>query len=100
MSCAKSIISRVLSLDGLAAAYMDVTAVTILTDTRLALTFESGEVREVDIASLVPFDGVFEPLNNPAYFGQVRVDSDAGTIVWPNGADICQDVLYECGRAV
>jgi uncharacterized protein DUF2442 len=28
-------------------------------------------------------------------FRSVRVDDELGTIVWPNGADICPDVLYE-----
>jgi len=72
----------------------DVTKVECLGGTHLRLTFEDGERREVDIARLVPFDGVFEPLNDPAYFRQVTVNPDIGTIVWPNGADLCPDVLF------
>ncbi|MBI3809853.1 MAG: DUF2442 domain-containing protein, partial [Nitrospirae bacterium] len=35
---------------------------------------------------------VFEPIrNDPAFFQAVRVE--AGTVVWPNGADLCPDVL-------
>ena len=77
----------------------DVIAVEHLDGYRLCLTFEGGEGREVDIAEIVPFDGVFEPLNDPAFFRQVSVNPDVGTIVWPNGADLCPDVLYEksCG---
>ena len=37
---------------------------------------------------------VFEPLHVPAQFAEVTVDPELGTIVWPNGADICPDVLY------
>ena len=44
--------------------------------------------REVDIARLTPFTGVFEPLKDPAYFAQVRVEPDIGTIVWPSGAQL------------
>lgn len=75
----------------------DVTDVRVLGNYRLLLTFEGGDRREVDISKLVPFDGVFEPLTDERFFRQVRVDADSGTIVWPNGADLCPDVLYEAG---
>lgn len=78
----------------------DVTSVKLIEGYRLLLTFEGGEQREVDIKSIVPFDGVFEPLADETYFRRVRVDADVGTIVWPNGADVCPDVLYERGRLV
>ena len=76
----------------------DVIKVECIGDYRLCLTFEGGDRREVDIATLVPFDGIFAPLKDPTYFRQVRVEPDVGTIVWPNGADICPDVLCEMGR--
>ena len=38
--------------------------------------------------------GVFEPLKDPAFFRQVRLNGEAGTIEWPNGVDLCPDVLY------
>jgi len=76
----------------------DVTGVECLDGTRLRLTFEGDERREVDVSQLVPFDGVFEPLKDPSFFRQVTVNPDVGTIVWPNGADICPDVLYERSR--
>jgi hypothetical protein len=72
----------------------DVVAVGALEPYRLRLTFEDGVSGEVDLAALVPFEGVFAPLRDPAGFGAVRVDSEAGTIVWPNGADLDPDVLY------
>ena len=61
---------------------------------RLRLVFEDGLAGEVDVADLVPFTGVFEPLRDPSVFGQARVDADLGTVVWPNGADLDPDVLY------
>ncbi|MBL8746059.1 MAG: DUF2442 domain-containing protein [Phycisphaerae bacterium] len=64
----------------------------------LRLRFDNGEVRLVDIAAITPFDGVFEPLQDPTFFAQVRVEPELGTIVWPNGADFCPDVLYASGR--
>lgn len=73
----------------------EVTQAVPIGGTRLRLEFRSGERGEVDIAPLVgDFVGVFEPLTDPAFFGRVRVDPDLGTIVWPNGADLCPDVLY------
>ena len=73
----------------------DVTHIRVLGGTRLGLTFEGGEQREVDIAHLARFQGVFEPLRDPAFFSRVTVNPDLGTIVWPNGADLCPDVLFE-----
>lgn len=37
---------------------------------------------------------MFEPLQDISVFKQVRVDSDAGTIVLPNDVDLDPDVLY------
>ena len=73
----------------------DVIAVECIGGFRLLMTFEGGERRWIDVSELVPWDGVFEPLEDAAYFRQVRVEPDVGTIVWPNGADVCPDVLYE-----
>jgi hypothetical protein len=36
----------------------------------------------------------FEPLSDPTFFAQVRVDEDLGTITWPNGADLDPLVLH------
>jgi hypothetical protein len=72
----------------------DVTGVKILDGYRLHLQFEDRVEGVVDLAEIVQFSGVFEPLEERAYFVQVRVDPDIGTICWPNGADIDPDVLY------
>ena len=61
------------------------------------LTFSDGTEKDID---LTPYrkGPVFEPLQDPARFREVAVDPELGTIVWPNGADICPDVLYH-GRS-
>jgi hypothetical protein len=61
------------------------------------LRFSDGTERDVDLEPYM-VGPVFEPLHDPARFGEVAVDPDLGTIVWPNGADVCPDVLYH-GRA-
>jgi hypothetical protein len=72
----------------------DVVAVEALEPYRLRLVFEDGVAGEVDVARLVRFEGVFAPLSDPAGFRAVRVEPEAGTVVWPNGADLDPDVLY------
>lgn len=73
----------------------DVTSVKVLTPPRLELSFDDGTTGIVDVRNIVgTFDGVFAPMREDAYFRAVRVDTELGTIVWPNGADLCPDVLY------
>jgi Protein of unknown function (DUF2442) len=75
----------------------DVVGVEVSGEYRLRLTFDDGTVGEVDFAGR-EWRGVFEPLRDPEYFGQVTVDADAGTITWPNGADMAPEPLYEMAR--
>jgi hypothetical protein len=59
------------------------------------LGFTDGSERTFDLTPYLR-GPVFEPLKaDPAAFRSVQVDPELGTIVWPNGADICPDVLYE-----
>ena len=59
----------------------------------LRLGFSDGSTRDVDLESEL-WGPVFEPLRDPAAFRQVAVDSQLGTIVWANGADMDPDVLH------
>ncbi len=62
------------------------------------VAFEDGTASEVDLAYLLDYGGVFEPLSDPAYFRRLRADPEAGTIVWPNDADIAPETLYAHAR--
>ncbi len=72
-----------------------VTHVRHIREYRLELTFSDGATGELDFKDrVVGRGGVFGPLEDVSFFGQVRVDPEAGTIVWPNEVDYCPDVLY------
>jgi hypothetical protein len=73
--------------------------VRVLGEYRLELLFEDGLCGTVDLSQhVVGRGGVFAPLQDTTYFASVRVDPELGTLVWPNGADFCPDVLYEWAK--
>ena len=72
---------------------MRVVSVKPLEDYRLSLTFLDGTQGIISIRDRL-FGPVFEPLRDPAVFGQVHVD-EFGAVAWPNGADLAPDALYE-----
>lgn len=74
---------------------IDVIKVKVIKDYNLFLTFEDGKTGQVDIAQLIPFEGIFKPLKNKHYFKTVHVNSEIGTICWENGADLSPSFLYE-----
>jgi hypothetical protein len=73
-----------------------VVSVAVTGPFRVALAFTDGASGTVDLRSWIGGrGGVFAPLQDPAFFAQVLVDAEAGTIVWPNGVDLDPDMLYE-----
>lgn len=77
----------------LMADLVHVTAVQATLDHRLRLKFEDGTEGSLDLSGR-EWRGVFEPLADPAYFSRASLDSELGTVVWPNGADIAPETLY------
>jgi hypothetical protein len=75
-----------------------VVGVAVVGDRVLRLLFSDGTVGDVDFSS-EQWTGVLEPLNDPAYFVQVEVDPEAGTVVWPGGIDLAPEPLYEEAKA-
>lgn len=74
---------------------IDVITVNALPGRKMELTFEDGLHAVVEMDRVViSYTGVFAPLLDESYFQRVKVDPELGTIVWPNGADVCPDVLY------
>lgn len=73
-----------------------VTGVEVIPPYILRLTFADGSRGTVDARAWVEEStGIFAELQDPAVFAQVTVDPEAGTIVWPNDADVDPDTLYE-----
>lgn len=71
-----------------------VTEVEVLHDFVVRLVFGDGRTGQVDLLPHM-WGPVFQPLvDDPGLFGQVRVDTEARTIVWPNGADLAPGTLY------
>lgn len=60
----------------------------------LRLAFNDGTDKTVDVRPLL-FGPVFEPLSDPVYFARVQLDGTCGTVVWPNGADLAPEALYD-----
>jgi hypothetical protein len=76
-----------------------VTDVQIVGDYTVRLRFKDGVTGDVDLAYLLDYGPVFQPLRDQAYFRRIRVDKTIGTIVWPNGADVAPETLYELAQA-
>ena len=61
-------------------------------DFRIHLKFGDGSAGTVDFSRWL-HGPVFEPLKDPDFFQRFFVEG--GTVVWPNGADIAPETLYQ-----
>jgi hypothetical protein len=68
--------------------------VEVLGPHSLWLEFNDGVRKTVNVLPLLR-GPVFEPLLDPGYFGRVLLDPVAGTVVWPNGADLAPEALHD-----
>lgn len=56
--------------------------------------FTDGTQGEVDLST--ELEGpIFEPLKDPGVFAQLRVHPELHTLVWPKGADLAPEFLYQ-----
>ena len=61
---------------------------------RLKIRFRTGEEGIFDMNNWL--DGpIYSKLRDRDMFNHVAIDEIAGTICWPNGIDVCPDVVYE-----
>ncbi len=80
---------------------MRVKNVIYLDEYKLKILFSDGKKKIIDLIDIIKeAKGILLPLKNIEYFKQVTLDDCQFTICWPNGADLCPDVLYEIGKDV
>lgn len=67
---------------------------------KLALTFNDRRKKIVDLEELscAKRNSVFYPFRDIEFFKSVKLDKTYGTVVWPNGVDLCPDTLYMEGQ--
>jgi hypothetical protein len=72
----------------------DITAVAVVQHGVLRLTFADGVTGEVGVLERM-HGSVFAEALTPEGFAKAEVDAETGTVVWPGGADLAPDTLYE-----
>ncbi len=60
----------------------------------LRLYFNDGKIKDVNVEPVL-YGELYAPLRRKELFEQVIIDQEAGTVVWPNGADFDPDMLYQ-----
>lgn len=78
---------------------LHVTRVAALGAYEVEVAFDDGAVKRVDLSGEL-WGEAFEPLNDPAFFRQVRLNPETGTVEWPNGADFAPEFLHAHGRDI
>ena len=68
-----------------------VTAVEIVDNKTLQLTFDNDEVRRFIISAYLQYP-VYNPLNNPIFFASAKAFN--GTVVWGDAIDFAPETLY------
>ena len=65
-------------------------------DYTLVVEFHDGNVKKIDMKPVIAEGGVFEPLNNIAFF--MLAKTDGCTVIWNDKIDIAPEYLYEHGE--
>lgn len=54
-------------------------------------TLDDGTTKDLDFEPHL-WGPMFEPLKDPSVFRSGKMDTELGTVVWPNGADVAPEV--------
>jgi hypothetical protein len=60
----------------------------------LRVEFDDGLQQTIEFSPVLAGD-LYRPLRDPELFGQVRLDPEVHTLVWPNGADFDPATLHD-----
>jgi hypothetical protein len=60
----------------------------------LRVRFRDGTEQVIDFEPVLR-GALYGPLRDPAMFARVRIDPEAETLVWPNGADFDPATLHD-----
>ncbi len=73
---------------------IEVTAVEVIRNRTVRLSFSDGSERVVDLTPFLWGPAFEAVVSDDEAFNEIRVDPAIGTIVWPNGADLAPEVLH------
>jgi hypothetical protein len=76
-----------------------VTSFTIIGQFVIKLTFDDGLEKSIDFQPVLK-GPIYSVLRDPIFFNKVRIDPDAKTLVWPNGADFDPSTLHDWDNCV
>ena len=79
--------------------YYTIVDIEILHNHTVLLRFADATEATVDLDPYLDGPAFTAIREDPTVFASVSVDAEVGTIVWPNGADLAPDALYEDCRS-
>ena len=68
--------------------------VDVVDDYTLQLIFHDNKEKTINFEPLLRGE-LLGPLRDKKLFAQVTIDSETGTLTWPNGADFDPSLLYD-----
>ncbi len=71
-----------------------VTDFEIIAPYTLRIQFDDGSVQVINFVPMLRGE-LYSPLRELHFFNQVRLDSESGTLVWPNEADFDPATLHD-----
>jgi hypothetical protein len=65
-----------------------------ISDYKIRIAFDDGKTGTIDLEGQL-WGEVFEPLKDLSKFKSFQIDAEFSTIVWPTGADLAPEFLYQ-----